>query len=54
MPLRDLVDHAFQGLFQSGEVLALYRKWFDSDRLRVPISVYMKENLRFPNRHGIP
>ena len=54
VPLRDLVDRTFQGLFQSGEVLALYRKWFDTDRLRVPMSVYMKENLRFPNRYGIP
>ena len=54
VPLRDLVDRTFQGLFQSGEVLALYRKWFDTDRLRVPMSVYMKENLSFPNRYGIP
>ncbi len=54
VPLRDLVDSTFQGLFQSGEVLALYRKWFDTDRLRVPMSVYMKENLSFPNRYGIP
>jgi glutamate/aspartate transport system substrate-binding protein len=54
LPLRELVDRTFQGLFQSGEVLALYRKWFDTDRLRVPMSVYMQENLRFPNRYGIP
>lgn len=54
MPLRDLVDRTFQALFQSGEVLALYRKWFDTDRLRVPMSVYMKENLNFPSRYGIP
>lgn len=52
--LRELVDRTFQDMFQSGEVLALYRKWFDTDRLRVPMSVYMKENLRFPNRYGIP
>ena len=54
VPLRELVDRTFQQLFQSGEVLALYRKWFDTDRLRVPMSVYMKENLSFPNRYGIP
>ena len=53
-PLRELVDRTFQQLIQSGELLSLYRKWFDNDRLRIPMSVYMKENLRFPNRYGIP
>lgn len=54
VPLREVVDRTLQQLFQSGEVLTLYRKWFDTDRLRVPMSVYMKENLSFPNRYGIP
>jgi glutamate/aspartate transport system substrate-binding protein len=52
--LRDLVDAAMRAAIDSGELQALYRKWFDTERLRIPMNVYMKENLRFPNRYGIP
>jgi glutamate/aspartate transport system substrate-binding protein len=51
---RDIVDRTMLGIMQSGEILAVYRKWFDTDRLRIPMNVYMKENLRFPSRYGIP
>jgi glutamate/aspartate transport system substrate-binding protein len=52
--LRSLVDKTLAGLMQSGEIVSIYRKWFDSDRLRIPMNVYMQENLRFPNRYGVP
>ena len=51
---RDLVDAAMRAAIESGELQALYRKWFDTERLRIPMNVYMKENLRFPNRYGVP
>lgn len=49
-----LVDRTLLGLMHGGEMAGLYRKWFDTDRLRIPMNVYMKENLRFPNKYGIP
>jgi glutamate/aspartate transport system substrate-binding protein len=51
---RDIVDKTMLGLMQSGEFVAIYRKWFDNDRMRVPMNIYMKENIRFPSRYGIP
>lgn len=50
---RELVDGVLLGLMQSGELNALYRRWFDNPRLRMPMSVYMRENLRFPNKYGV-
>jgi glutamate/aspartate transport system substrate-binding protein len=38
----------------SGELAAIYRKWFDTDTLRIPMSVHMRENIRYPNKYGIP
>ncbi len=52
--LRDIVDKTMLSLMSSGELLAIYKKWFDSEKLRVPMNVYMKENIRFPNKYGIP
>jgi glutamate/aspartate transport system substrate-binding protein len=49
-----LVDKTLLGLIRSGEMVNLYKKWFDTDKLRIPMNVYMKENLRFPNKYGIP
>jgi glutamate/aspartate transport system substrate-binding protein len=53
-PFQELVDKALLGLMQSGEFVAIYRKWFENDWMRVPMNIYMKENIRFPNRYGIP
>ncbi|HEU4460085.1 MAG TPA: amino acid ABC transporter substrate-binding protein [Methylibium sp.] len=54
LPFREIVDKTLVGLMQSGELALIYKKWFDNDRLRIPMSVYMKENIRFPSRYGIP
>lgn len=53
-PFREIVDKTLLSMMQSGEVEAIYRKWFDTARLRAPMNVYMKENLRFPNKYGVP
>lgn len=54
LALRDLVDRTLSDLMRSGQMTTLYRKWFDNDRLRIPMNVYMQENIRFPSRYGIP
>jgi glutamate/aspartate transport system substrate-binding protein len=51
---REIVDKTMLGLMQSGEFVVIYKKWFDNDRMRVPMNIYMKENIRFPSRYGIP
>jgi glutamate/aspartate transport system substrate-binding protein len=54
LPLREVVDRTLLDLMHSGDILSIYRKWFDGERLRIPMSIYMKENIRFPNKYGIP
>jgi glutamate/aspartate transport system substrate-binding protein len=51
---REIVDKTMLGLMQSGEFVVIYKKWFDNDRMRVPMNIYMKENIRFPSRYGVP
>ena len=48
-----LVDAAVSGLFSSGEVRAIYAKWFESGVFRLPMNQYMKENVKIPNRYGV-
>ena len=50
---RNIVDSTMLSLMRSGEVVTIYNKWFDNERMRIPMNVYMKENLRFPSRYGI-
>jgi glutamate/aspartate transport system substrate-binding protein len=51
---RQIVDDTTASLMRSGELVVLYRKWFDTGTLRIPMSHYLKENIRFPNKYGIP
>lgn len=53
-PLREVVDRTVLALMHSGELAVLYRKWFDTDALRIPMSTHMRENIRYPNKYGIP
>lgn len=54
LPLREVVDRTVLALMHSGELAAIYRKWFDTDALRIPMSAHMRENIRYPNKYGIP
>lgn len=54
LPLREVVDRTVLGLMHSGELAALYRQWFDTAALRIPMSAHMRENIRYPNKYGIP
>jgi glutamate/aspartate transport system substrate-binding protein len=51
---REIVDKALLSLMHSGEIVAIYDKWFDNGRMQIPMNIYMKENIRFPSRYGIP
>jgi glutamate/aspartate transport system substrate-binding protein len=51
---REVVDKTLLSMMQSGELEAAYRKWFETARLRAPMNAYMRENLRYPNKYGIP
>ncbi len=48
------VDEAVLQLLHSGEIFQVYERWFDTPRLRIPLSIHMRENIRFPNKCGIP
>ena len=54
LPFREVVDKALLSVMRSGEIFAIYRTWFDNERMRIPMNIYMKENIRFPNKYGIP
>ena len=54
VPLREIVDRTVLSLMHSGELAAIYRKWFDTASLRIPMSAHMRENIRYPNKYGIP
>lgn len=49
-----IVDKTLLALMASGELLSLYKKWFETETIHMPMSVYMRENIRYPNKYGIP
>lgn len=51
---RAVVDRTMIALMQSGEIVSIYRKWFDTGQLRIPMNIYMKENIKYPNKYGVP
>lgn len=50
----EIVDKTLLSLMASGELRSLYKKWFETDSVHMPMSVYMRENIRYPNKYGIP
>ena len=49
-----VIDRALLGLFESGEIFRIYAKWFESGAFRLPMNQYMRENVRLPNKFGVP
>lgn len=47
-----VVDGAVATLFYGREVYGLYAKWFESAAPSLPMSLQMRENIKFPNKHG--
>jgi glutamate/aspartate transport system substrate-binding protein len=50
---KELVDRVTRRMIQTGEMAALYKKWFSSDQGTLPMSVFMKEALRRPSDIGV-
>jgi glutamate/aspartate transport system substrate-binding protein len=50
---KEVVDHATRRLAQSGELAALYKKWFNSEQGMLPMSVFMREALKRPSDLGV-
>jgi glutamate/aspartate transport system substrate-binding protein len=48
-----LMDITLSNLFSSGQIRAIYAKWFESGVFKLPMNQYMKENVKIPNRYGV-
>lgn len=44
-----IINKTLVGLFESGEIERMYKTWFDSDSLKVPVSRLLREAIRRPN-----
>ena len=48
-----LVHKVTRGMFTSGEMTRLYKKWFNSEKGMLPMSTYMKEAFQRPSDYGV-
>lgn len=48
-----VMDVTVSNLFTSGQIRAMYGKWFESGVFKLPMNQYMKENIKIPNRYGV-
>ncbi len=48
-----LMDVTVSSLFATGQIRAIYAKWFESGVFKLPMNQYMKENIKIPNRYGV-
>ena len=48
-----IMDVTVSNLFATGQVRAIYVKWFESGVFKLPMNQYMKENVVIPNRYGV-
>ena len=48
-----MVNADTRRLIQTGEMAALYKKWFHSDQGTLPMSVFMREALKRPSDVGV-
>jgi glutamate/aspartate transport system substrate-binding protein len=49
-----IAEESMRTLILSGGVLKLYRKWFDTDELRVPVSKFLREAMKVPTNAPQP
>ena len=47
-----MVDKALAALFASGEINAIYDRWFNSATLKVPMSAMTRDSLMHPSREA--
>ncbi|WP_426307396.1 amino acid ABC transporter substrate-binding protein [Acidovorax facilis] len=50
---KELVDQVTRRMIQTGEMAALYKKWFNSDQGSLPMSIFMREALKRPSDVGV-
>ena len=50
---KELVDQVTRRLIQTGEMAALYKKWFHTDQGTLPMSVFMRDALKRPSDVGV-
>ena len=50
---KELVDHVTRRMIESGEMAALYRKWFQSEHGTLPMNVFLREALKRPSDVGV-
>ncbi len=50
---KELVDRVTRRMIQTGEMSALYTKWFNSDQGTLPMSIFMREALKRPSDVGV-
>ncbi len=48
-----LMDITVSNLFSSGQIRTVYAKWFETGIFKLPMNLYMKENIKIPNRYGV-
>ena len=48
-----IMDVTMSNLFSTGQIRAIYVKWFESGVFKLPMNQYMKENIKIPNRYGV-
>jgi glutamate/aspartate transport system substrate-binding protein len=48
-----IVDTALANLFSTGQIRAIYAKWFEAGSFKLAMNQYMKENIRLPNKYGV-
>jgi len=51
-PLQQLVDRSLARLYASGEINAIYGKWFATDRLTIKMSRLTRDSFTRPNREA--
>jgi len=51
-PLQQLVDRSLARLYASGEINAIYSKWFATDRLTIKMSRLTRDSFTRPNREA--
>ncbi|WP_417070676.1 amino acid ABC transporter substrate-binding protein [Niveibacterium terrae] len=47
--LRELTDKTLASVFASGEINAIYKRWFENDKIKIPMSALTREAITRPS-----
>lgn len=48
--LLGMIDRTLSGLYSSGEINAIYDRWFNTSSFRMPMSIMLRDGIAHPNR----